>query len=91
MTNNCKAPFSILDRHACSLDPTLPSTVTFQPPPPPPPEVAPPVTNGTSEKRKASTPPASEEVPKEKRARTEEMEVDSVTTSTERTLNLVVV
>ena len=87
MTNNCKAPFSILDRHVCSLDPSLPPTVTFQPPPPSV-EVAVPTTNGTSEKRKANTPPVSEETPKEKRARTEEMEVDSVITSAERTSTL---
>ncbi|GJE85862.1 WD40 repeat-like protein [Phanerochaete sordida] len=83
MTNNCKAPFTILNRHVCSLDPSLPPTVTFQPPLPPPDTVHP-VTNGTAEKRKASTSPAPEEVPKEKRARTEEMEVDSMTTSTEQ-------
>ena len=84
MTNNCKAPFSILDHHVCSLDPSLPATVTFQPLPPPPTEIAPPVTNGVSEKRKASTPPPPEETPREKRARTEEMEVDSMSTAAER-------
>ena len=82
MTNNCKAPFTILDRHVCALDPAIPPTVTFQAPVV---EIPVPATNGTSEKRKAITPPPVESVPKEKRARTEEMEVDSVTSSTERT------
>lgn len=82
MTSNCKAPFSILKRHVCALDPTLPPTVTFQTTPVF--ELDVPVVNGTSEKRKASTPPPTEATPKEKRARTEEMEVDSVT-SAERT------
>lgn len=81
MTNNCKASFSILDKHVCSLDPSIPATVTFHPPVI---EVTEPIANGTSEKRKASTPPAPEDIPKEKRARTEEMEVDSVA-SAERT------
>lgn len=75
MTNNCKASFSILDKHVCSLDPNIPATVTFHPPVI---EVTEPTANSTSEKRKASTPPAPEDIPKEKRARTEEMEVDSV-------------
>jgi transducin (beta)-like 1 len=82
MTNNCKAPFSILDQHVCSLDSTLPQTVTIHTPVV---EVPIPVTNGILEKRKASTPPPAEEVPKEKRARTEDMEVDGITSSVERT------
>lgn len=81
MSNNCKAPFSILDKHVCSSDPNVPSTVAFHPPVI---EVTVPTTNGASEKRKANTPPAVDDIPKEKRARTEEMEVDSVT-SAERT------
>ena len=83
MTNNCKAPFSILDKHVCSLDPDIPPTVTFHPPVI---EVTVPAANGTiSEKRKANTPPVVDDIHREKRARTEEMDVDSVV-STERTL-----
>lgn len=85
MTSNCKATFSVLDRHVCSLDPTLTPTLTFRPPPvvetP-----APPTTNGAPEKRKATTPIPVEESRREKRARTEDMEVHSVASSTERTL-----
>ena len=84
MTTNCKTPFSLLEHHECALDPTLPATASFNPPTPSDiPVVYTNGTNGTSEKRKAST-PASEVAPKEKRARTEEMEIDSVTSS-ERT------
>ena len=83
MTNNCKAPFSILDKHVCSLDPTISSTVTFHTP-----AVEVPTTNGITEKRKATTPPPAEEIPKEKRLRTAEMEVDSVPSSVERTFTI---
>ncbi len=85
MTSNCKSSFSLLERHMCSLDSNLPPTVTFQPPPTT--EIPPPYingSNGTAEKRKAS-PSAAEELPREKRARTEEMDVDSVASSNERT------
>lgn len=78
MTTNCKGNFSLIDEHVCTLDPSLPATTTFNPPPPP--HLAEPAptlqTNGTTEKRKAST-PASEVAPKGKRARTEDMDVDS--------------
>ena len=85
MTTNCKTPFSILEPHVCSLDPALPASVQFNPPPPSEmPVLYTNGANGTAEKRKAST-PASEEAPKEKRARTEDMEVDSVISSAERT------
>jgi transducin (beta)-like 1 len=83
LTKNCKAPFGLLDKHVCSLDPTISPVAIIQPLPildNPPAEA-----NGTSEKRKASTPAFDDgNGPKEKRARTEEMEVDSVT-SGERT------
>lgn len=83
LTTNCKSPFSLLEHHVCSLDPTLPPSVHFNPPPAA--EIPAVYTNGlNAEKRKAST-PASEEAPKEKRARTEDMDVDSVTSSAERT------
>ena len=89
MTTNCKTNFSLLERHVCSLDPTLPASVSFNPPPAM--EIPIMYTNGangtTAEKRKAST-PASEEGPKEKRVRTDDMDVDSVTSSAERTFTL---
>ena len=86
MTTNCKTPFSLLERHVCSLDPSLPASVQFNPPPSSDiHSLSAHGIYGTAEKRKEST-PASEDVPKEKRARTEEMEVDSVTS--ERTCTL---
>lgn len=75
MTTNCKGAFSLLDPHVCTLDPSLPASTSFHPPPPPEP-LATLQTNGTSEKRKAST-PASEAAPKGKRARTEDMDMES--------------
>ncbi|KAI0094185.1 WD40-repeat-containing domain protein [Irpex rosettiformis] len=77
LTKNCKASFSLLDKHVCSLDPAISPVTIIQPLPT---LDIPSVTlNGTSEKRKA-TAPAVEDLsgPKEKRARTEEMDVDSV-------------
>lgn len=87
MTTNCKTPFTLLEHHVCSLDPTLPPTVHFNPPPPSEIPIIVNGANGTAEKRKAST-PASEETPNQKRARTEEMEVDSVSSVAERTFVL---
>ncbi|KAJ3489592.1 hypothetical protein NLI96_g2007 [Meripilus lineatus] len=82
MTTNCTGSFSLLDPHVCSLDPSLPATTTFNPPPPSfiPGPVAALQTNGSSEKRKAST-PAMDDLPKGKRARTEDMDVESVPSS----------
>ncbi|KAI0347683.1 WD40 repeat-like protein [Trametopsis cervina] len=77
MTKNCKAPFTLLERHVCSLDPALSPVAVIQPLPSI--EVQPPAPNGASEKRKAAAPALQDMgAHREKRARTEEMEVDSV-------------
>ncbi|KAH8099279.1 WD40 repeat-like protein [Cristinia sonorae] len=82
VTTNCKAPFSILSRHVCAADPTLPATFSFEPPAPStqiPSSYS--STNGNGEKRKADTPVA-DSSRKDKRARTEEMmDLDSVASS----------
>lgn len=84
ITKNCTAPFTLLDKHVCALDPTVTPITVLQPLPSI--DVPQPAPNGTSEKRKASSPAVDDGGgPKEKRARTEEMEVDSVTSSAERT------
>lgn len=91
MTKNCTGTFSLLERHVCTLDPTLPETVTFEQVLPPVVETEPPPqTNGSTEvgiKRKAST-PAADETPTEKRARTtpieppeDNIDVDSIASS----------
>lgn len=83
MTKNCKAPFTLLEKHVCQLDSTVSPVTILQPLPPV--DVPASITNGTAEKRKAASPVFEDgSGPKEKRARTEEMEVDSVT-SAERT------
>ena len=73
LTKNCKASLSLLNKHVCSLDPTLSPVVILQPLPTL--DIPPVNLSGTSEKRKATT-AAVDDVngPKEKRARTEEME-----------------
>ncbi|OBZ68595.1 F-box-like/WD repeat-containing protein TBL1XR1 [Grifola frondosa] len=85
MTANCTNTFRLLERHVCSLDPSLPATVTFNPPPLAPlpiPQPAPVLqTNGTgnadsASKRKASM-PAMDDVPREKRAKTSTPENDN--------------
>lgn len=60
MTANCKSGFTLLERHVCAPDPTLPATITYDQPPPlseamlpsgPPQQPAPalePPTNGTN-------------------------------------------
>ncbi|GBE77654.1 WD40 repeat-like protein [Sparassis crispa] len=97
LTRNCTSGFSLIDKHICALDPTLPETVTLEEIAPPlgeeqlPP---PPQTNGNAEpavKRKAST-PTPDDVPMEKRARTEpledNMDLDSIASSSDgRTTN----
>ena len=77
LTKNCKASFSLLNKHVCSLDPTISPVAILQPLPTL--DIPPVNLNGTSEKRKATTAAVDDaNGPKEKRARTEEMEVDSV-------------
>ena len=83
MTKNCQTPFTLLDKHVCALDPTM-SPLTILQPPSIINEITLPYTNGTSEKRKAAT-SAFGDAPKEKRARIEDMEVDSASSSAERT------
>lgn len=74
LTKNCKARFSLLDKHVCSLDPAISPVTIIQPLPTL--DIPPVSLNG---KRKATTPgPEDNSGPKEKRARTEEMDVDSV-------------
>lgn len=74
LTKNCKSRFSLLDKHVCSLDPAISPVTIIQPLPTL--DIPPVSLNG---KRKAATPGPEDGVgPKEKRARTEEMDVDSV-------------
>ena len=84
MTKNCKAPFTLLDKHVCALDPSMTPVTILQTLPSI--DVPLPTTNGTGEKRKASSPTADDgSGHKEKRARTEEMELESATSEVERT------
>ncbi|CAL1693992.1 unnamed protein product [Somion occarium] len=83
MTSNCKAPFSLLDQHTCSLDPNLPPIATFNPPIPP--EAVPVSLNGTTEKRKGGALEV-DESQRNKRARTEDsMDLDSTTSTAPQT------
>jgi transducin (beta)-like 1 len=88
LTSNCVAPFSIVERHVCSLDSTIPS----KPPRLPPlPTQANPVlpfsesplhpANGVSEKRKASEAVADDSRSEKKAKVDSDMELDSNTPS----------
>ena len=85
MTTNCTAPFSLLDKHSCSLDPNLKATTTLNPQMPadiPIPSLSTlSMANGSVDKRKSSQLDVDENS-RAKRARTEDsMDIDSVTST----------